>query len=742
MLLLLGAACSGSPREHGSTGPSLLEQNALPSAGDIGPDDGDGLPDRRGRAVAALAASRPVGERIPPIVVHGHEPALPAAMRAPPDAGEAADKTGKIKLNFANADIRDVAAAVLGRMLKRNYVIDPAVTGPITFDVSRPLTRDEVLPTFEAILNSRGATMSEVNGMIRIMPLPNDAKRGRHLEAGHGGGTQALPLRFVGATEMQHVLEKVLPPGQPIFADNARHLLIVQGTPSELQLAADTVRVFDIDQLSGMSMAVVPLQQAEPTAVADELRDIFAATRNGADADAIRFATVKRLNAVMVLSHSDRYLDEARAWIARLDRSRPENDRHVYVYNLQYGKAAQIGEKLQGVLSSIDIHYKGPSTASSDGLGTDSGDKPKAKVQKSEANLGQLVASASADDKPRPQPVSATSALLGPATVAAGGQPTARPASAAADAGDRSAVRVEADEAHNALLISATPRDYELIRQVLQGIDVPPLQVLIEVTVAEVTLNDELNYGVEYFLNSGHTNTLLTAGTSAASIVPNTPGFALSWLSGNFKPQAILQALSQITQTRVISTPRLLVVNNQTARLQVGDVVPIITQSETSTVTSNAPVINNVTYKETGVVLEVTPRVNAGGFVTLDVNQAVSDVVRTESSDINSPTIRQRRLESTISVKSGQSILLGGLIKQQDTRGNSGIPFLSDVPGVGALFGTRTNSAARTELIMLMTPRVIANDDQARNLTWRVERQFQAVLDGSTMVPPRTLPTR
>ena len=298
-------------------------------------------------------------------------------------------------------------------------------------------------------------------------------------------------------------------------------------------------------------------------------------------------------------------------------------------------------------------------------------------------------------------------------------------------------MRIEADEAHNALLISASARDYDLIRQVLQGIDVPPLQVLIEVTVAEVTLNDKLNYGVQYFINSGRSNTLLTTGASAAGIVPATPGFALSWITGKFQPRAILDALSEVTETKVISTPRLLVLSNQTARLQVGDVVPIITQSATSTITSNPLVLNNVTYKETGVVLEVTPRVNSGGYVTMDVNQSVSDVVNTTTSTIDSPTIRQRRLTSTISVKSGESILLGGLIQQQDNRDASGIPILNELPGIGSLFGTRHNGIGRTELIMLMTPRVIANEDAARDATARVEREFQAVLDANAMPRPR-----
>jgi general secretion pathway protein D len=307
-------------------------------------------------------------------------------------------------------------------------------------------------------------------------------------------------------------------------------------------------------------------------------------------------------------------------------------------------------------------------------------------------------------------------------------------------AADDTAVRIEADETHNALLISANAKDYELIRQVLAGIDVPPLQVLIEATVAEVDLNDSLNYGVEYFINSGKTNTLLTTA-SAAAIAPATPGFALSWVAGNFTPRAILNLLSDVTQTKVISTPRLLVLSNETARLQVGDVVPIITQSAASTITSNPQILNNITYKETGVVLEVTPRVNSGGYVTMDVNQSVSSVVNTTTSQIDSPTFQQRRLNSTISVKTGETILLGGLIQQNDNRQSQGIPILNEIPGVGSLFGSHTNGAGRTELIMLLTPHVISNEAESRNLTARIEQQFQTVLDGTTFAQPR-LPSR
>jgi len=675
-----------------------------------------------GHAVATMSASRLGASSIQPFVVRGDESAAAGGAAKPAvPGGDPADVT----LNFAGADIRDVINAVLGETLKLNYVIDPEVSGPVTFNVSRPISRGEVLSTLEAVLNSRGATMVQSDGIIRVMPLRKDGKSSAAppLASGSAAGqrTEVFPLRFVGATDMQRVLEKLLPQGQPVAADDKRRVVLIQGTPSELQLAEDTVRVFDIDQLSGMSIALVPLRNAEPAALVDELRNIFAATRKEADSDAIRFMAIARLNAVMVITRSGRYLDEARTWIAQLDRVQDLTERRIYVYNLQYAKAVQIGEKLQGLLTGLNIQFKQPAAAAGD-----TGLAPAAPGFEGPAK--PLPAPVLAEPAPPPAPA--------PAAPAAPAAATDQPVNPPAETG----VHIQADEAHNALLISANARDYELIRQVLAGIDVPPLQVLIEVTVAEVVLNDNLNYGVEYYINSGKTNTLLTT-SNVATITPTVPGFNLSWVAGNFTPRAVLDMLSDVTQTKVISTPRLLVLSNETARLQVGDVVPIITQSAASTVTSTPLVLNNVTYKENGVVLAVTTRVNSGGYVTMDLNQSVSTVVNTTTSQIDSPTFQQRRLNSTVSVKTGETILLGGLIQQTDSRESSGIPILHDLPGIGPLFGTHTNGAGRTELIMLMTPHVIANEAESRSLTARIEQEFRTVLDGNTLASPR-VPTR
>lgn len=678
------------------------------------------------RALATVPSQRgPEGDANNPIIVRGTSPAAPVP-RARTPSGAAASETGNVTLNFAGADIRNVIGTVLGETLKLNYVIDPDVAGPVTFNVSRPLRRDEVLPALEAVLHSRGMTLVQSDGIVRVMLARSDGKPRTAVPIGPSGPDavgeriELFPARYVSATDLLHVLEKILPPGQVTLANEAQQLLLVRGTPDELQLAEDTVRIFDVDQLSGMSVALLPLRNAEAATIVVELQNIFAATRKEAADNVMRFLPIERLNAVMVLTRQPRYLDEARAWVERLDRTRNMNERRIYVYYLQYGKAAQVAQTLQGALSGIDVEVKGPSTAEPQGLAAGSAEP--------------------ASSPPPPAPGFPTPPPLLGSPAPAGTPPPAAPTAATA----RPSVRIEADETHNALLISATPRDYGLIRQVLEGIDTPPLQVLIEVTVAEVALNNSLRYGVQYFLNSrgnagGNISTLLT-NSPAAAIAPAVPGFSLSLTAANLQPRVILQALSELTQTKVISTPRLLVLDNQTARLQVGDVVPIITQSAASTVTASPLVLSNVQYKETGVVLEVTPRVNAGGFVTMEINQSVSDVVPTTTSTINSPTIRQRRLTSTISVKSANAILLGGLIQDQDNRDSSGVPLLQEIPVLGALFGNRNNTSGRTELIIFLTPYVLSNDAEAGNVTEKALRQFRSVLDRSTLPTPRVPP--
>jgi general secretion pathway protein D len=295
-----------------------------------------------------------------------------------------------------------------------------------------------------------------------------------------------------------------------------------------------------------------------------------------------------------------------------------------------------------------------------------------------------------------------------------------------------------ADTRNNALLIYATAAEYELVNAALGKLDIVPLQVLIEATIAEVTLNDTLKYGLEWFFDVGnHTITFNTTNVKTSQprrsnlIFTQAPG--LSWLFATSDVRVVLNALTAITDVNVISSPTLLVLDNEPARLQVGDQVPIAIRSAQSLTDVDAPIVNEIEYRDTGVILDIIPRVNSSGLVVLDIIQEVSDVGATSTAagttvtEGITPTISQRRIASTVAVNSGETIALGGLIRDSNTEAVTGVPLLSDIPILGNLFKTTSDIKRRTELLVLLTPRVVRNSGDARTITEDLRRRLRAV---------------
>lgn len=289
----------------------------------------------------------------------------------------------------------------------------------------------------------------------------------------------------------------------------------------------------------------------------------------------------------------------------------------------------------------------------------------------------------------------------------------------------------------------ATDSEYETIQDAIRKLDVLPMQVLIEATIAEVTLNRDLQYGVQFFLQNKEgqiglsnavsgsptvidpANPVSNAALFPGVLAPNFPGLAIVRPFGDV--QVALQALKNITDVQIVSAPKLLILDRQQASFQVGDLVPIITQSATSTISAGAPVVNNVQYQPTGVILSVTPHINSGGLVTMDIEQEVSDVVTTTTSSINSPSFKQRRIKTKVMVQDGETISLAGLISDKKTQGSSGVPLLQEIPVLGTLFSTKENDHDRTELLVLLTPRVVHDQREAKALTEELRGKLSAI---------------
>ena len=610
-----------------------------------------------------------------------------------PDAarGRGTPREGDITLNFAETDVREVVQVMLRDILGVNYVIDPDVRGNVSLEMSRPIRKEDVVSVLEATLAGVGAALVNQGGIYRVVP-DADARAEAGLSlggVGAGYSVSGFPLSYIGAVQLQTVLQPLLPEGSVVRADGQRGLLMVAGSSEERRLAAETVRLFDVDQLSGSTALLESLQNVDARTVAFEMDNIFGGLENGPLAGQLRLIPIERMNALLILSKQPRYIEEARQWIARLDRTNQGGGRRLYVYYAQNGKAADLARTLKEIFQPGAAQPPGP------GAPDAAGEPP-------------------------------------PAGEAA-------PAPRLAPPGDIGDVRITADDKNNAILILATREEYELVQDVLTKLDLQPLAVLIEAQIVEVALRDQLRFGVQYFIKSGGLDiaaegaTVLSSGTSRV-LQPAFPGFAFT-LADTSQARFVLDTLAQLTEVNVISSPQVMVLDNQVATLRVGDQVPIVVQTSTSNLTADTRTVNAIEYRDTGVTLEVTPRVNASGLVTMEIAQEVSDVVVTDTSNIDSPTIRQRKIVSTVAVHSGQTIALGGLIRNQTNDSKQGIPGLNDLPLVGPLFGTQSSDLQRTELLVMLRPEVVRNADEARAVTDDLRQRYLGLLQASESMP-------
>ncbi len=654
------------------------------------------------------------------------------ALARDPNGGQfdpGVGEDGKITLNFANAEIRDVVDIVLGDTLGVNYIIDPGVQGTVTVRTSDPLSRVDVIPALENILALNGVALTLVNGTYMVVPeevaasgLSTPLVSPNERQLARGFGINIIPLNYASASSMAEILEPFVNPGS-LRADSARNILIYSGSGPDARELVDMVKVFDVDWMRGMSFALFPIDTADINKMVEDLEAVFLQEGGSPVQGLIRFVPIERLNAVLVISPRSIYLDRAQTWISRLDRGIEGAGRRIFVYRVENGRAVDLADILNQVfadsitrerevisggvapgLTPVELSTPAPAVPAVEGEGGEA-----AALQESRRGFATPRAG-------REQTVSrATEGTLGRGTLLE-------------QAGD---IRIIADEATNSLLILASAAEFRMIEATLKQLDVLPLQVLIEATIAEVALNDRLTYGLQWFFENGDysaaffpfgkpKNPLDLAGRSFAQ------GF--SFLADFSDGHVLLRALTEVTDVKVISSPSLMVLDNQSARLQVGDEVPIRTESSQSAdVEVGGNIVSEIQLIDTGVILEVTPRVNTGGLVIMEIVQEVSTAVQTETSDIDSPTIRQRRIESTVAVQSGDTIALGGLIRDDEQESVSGIPLLSDIPILGNLFKTTQEVTLRTELLVLITPRVVHSRMDAQRITEELRERLKSI---------------
>ncbi|WP_062206115.1 type II secretion system secretin GspD [Aureimonas sp. AU12] len=626
---------------------------------------------------------------------------------------------GSYTLNFENADIKDVVRAVLNDALKVNYVVSGNVTGPVTLSSTRPVSRAELLSTLETALDSLGFSLTREGETYRISP---SGSSGALVDVGTrtrlGYGVSVVPLRFVKASTMMELLSGFVAQGENLKIDASKNTIFIRGSGAERQAAVNAVLSFDDDWMENQSVSVFTLQEAKPEAIIPELQRIFGAS--GDDA-AIQFRSIDRLRSILAISQNPKLITRAGTWVRRLDRENPGIGEGVFVYKPKHRSA----EDLAKVLSSLFGGGGGQSPARPTRQAASlSGASPDGSEGGSDgfstAGEGGNSRVSSAFDT-----ANGTGADFGSGTAPGVIDMTSQPQGGG---GGGSGIRISADPSNNSVVTYADADVYQKVLVALRQLDSTPQQVAVNVTIAEVQLTDALKYGVQYYVNShgvgfnNSNNQSISVKDVASSVVQSQiPGFNFL-LGTNSDPDVIISALSVISNVEILSSPSLVVVENQTATLQVGDQVPVTTRQAQSVENGLAPLVNQVEFRDTGIILNVTPRIGQNDAVTMNVEQEISAVV--QGSNTLTPTISKRRVASQISVQNGQTVLLAGLISAQARKGNSGVPGTRNIPVLGTLLGQTDNSANRTELIMLIRPTVVRSSQDAASVAAELKSQM------------------
>ena len=583
-----------------------------------------------------------------------------------------------VSLNLVDVSIAEAAAAILGELLRENYVLDPNVQGTVNIRSSQPISRTTAIEVFELALKQNNAALVRRGETFAIVPLSGDlsigASVGRDVPMGYS--LRVIPLRHIGAQEMATILQPFA--GANIVGiDAQRNIIVLAGTSADQRAWQETITSFDVDWLANRSVGVFPIRGRSAQSIVNGL-DLVVETDESFEPIVV-FEVIPENNSILAVAKTPSALENVAVWIRRLTQE-GLNDAQVYSYDMKYARAADIAPTLSQILG-IDVETAG--------------------------NVDPQVMEAS---------------------FASGGLGQ-----------DINATRIVASEATNTLLIHSTHDEYQRVLGMLHRLDVPPRQVLVEATIVEVSLNDELRYGVQYFFEDGGDSYGLTRSNAGTGIAAEVPGFSAVFDVAS--PSVIIDALDDVTTVNVVSSPNLMILNNESARLVVGDQVPISVQTAQDANNNPEVFVSTVEFRDTGVIFEVTPRINSSGSVVLNIKQEVSTIGETDASTGN-PIISQRTISSSVAVDSGETIALGGLFEDRSTSGRAGVPGLARQPIIGALFGRQSRSRDQTELLILITPRIVNNAVDTRRITRSLRDRMENIrLDDASLSNAVNVPT-
>ncbi|WP_263143287.1 type II secretion system secretin GspD [Pseudomonas sp. RIT-PI-AD] len=614
------------------------------------------------------------------------------AQGSPKSASTAADG---VNVNFENAPLGDVLAAILGDMLKVPYSLEGNVGGNVTLVSSKPVPQSALLDMLESMLEAQGIAMVQSeNGIYRIGPaaqLRRDVPvNQRAASTQRGYSVQIIPLQYLSVDEAVKILEPLGMKDSVLRADPVRNILMLGASGPQMQNATRTLQMFDVDVLKGMSYGIYEVTNLDAKVIVDRFNAMIGNPELGPLANVAKLVAMEEINSVMVITPNANQLDSVRTWLKRLDSvgldDKDQANSQLYVYNVQNGEAKVMAELLGQIFGGTSTGAN-PSTSGSVAPG-----------------LSQTETSSDGTSS-----MDASSSTMGSSSLSGN---TSQKTKGAASVTTPDGTRIVADEGNNSLLVMAAPKEWRSIRSALDKLDKTPAQVLVEVSIWEVTLTDALQYGVEWYFDThpGASDAVGGAVNGGGRLSLNNAvgrlGTGFSYVFTGSDWRSVINMLSTQSRVKSLSSPSVLVLDNREAKIQVGTQQPISTGTTSYPTSGNATTTQNFTLKDTGVLLKVKPRINAGGLVVMDINQEVTDVGEKDVIT-NQSTFLKRSIESSVAIKGGDTIILGGLIQDNQSKNKAGIPYLSQLPLIGPLFGYKDDSDKRTELLVTISPRAI-----------------------------------
>jgi general secretion pathway protein D len=617
-----------------------------------------------------------------------------------------------VVFNFDNADLYEVIR-VIGEVLRINYIIDPRVKGVVNIHTSGSISSEDAFPIFQSILRLNGATAVKKDDVYEIVPfsdgkksslLPSPTREPGKPPSEENYTIQIVSVKYIPVAEVSKIIKPFLSDGADIIEHPPNNILIIGDVASNVKKSLDIIGLFDIDIFTDLRVRIYPILHSDVNEVAKEMEKIFSSfevsTKSGRGVG-ITFTPITRINSLLVVSSIPSIFEKVERWLKELDRIPTEGSKFsVFVYYVQNAKAKDLADVLKEAFTT----------------------RKEKKAEFKEKAVEQPAAQRGA----KPSPTTPTPHTPQPAPTEEGG---------AVPLGE---ISIVVDEANNALVIRAFPRDYKSILETIKKLDIYPKQVLIEVFLAEITLDDSNKFGIEWarFITSNPPN----AQELILNSPPPTDPFGQALAAGTNlrysivelggKVAAAINAAASDNRLKVVSSPHILASNNKEAKIQVGSSQPILTNTYSTGITSTTGVgvvEGTIEYKDIGIILIVTPRISDGGLVTMEISVENSTVATTSLGTLPSiPVFNKRTAKTVLSVMEGQAIVIGGLIQDTKNETKSGIPWLSKIPLLGAVFGYQTYSMGRTELILMMTPHVITDLDQSNAVT----REFRKKVEG------------